>query len=58
MKCAGCGKKFDELNYLTEYGNNRLNNKNQKGYCDEDFNKKFPRLHERTENEESNKEEG
>lgn len=58
MKCKGCGKLFDELNYLTEYGNNRLKNKNQNGYCDGCFNEKFPHLHERTENEKSNQEEG
>lgn len=49
---------FDELVHLTEYGNNRLGNKNQKGYCESCFYTKFPRLHERTENEKSNKEEG
>ena len=58
MKCAGCGNRFNELVSLTEYGNGRLNNKNQKGYCEGCFDEKFPRLHERTENEKSNKEEG
>ncbi len=56
MKCAGCGNKFDELEYLTEYGNNRLNNKNNKGYCESCFDSKFPKLHDRTENEKSNNE--
>ena len=56
MKCSGCGNKFEELEYLTEYGNNRLGNKNSKGYCKECFSTKFPRLHERTEDEESSNE--
>lgn len=53
MKCSECGKIFDSLTYLTEYGLVRLGSKDTKGYCIEDFEKKFSRLHERTENEKS-----
>lgn len=55
MKCSDCGKEFDSLTYLTEYGNFKLNNKDQKGRCTCCFDKKFPDLHERKQDETSDK---
>lgn len=53
MKCCKCGKKCDELTQLTGYGALAMGCKDQKGYCDNCFNNKYPRLHERGDNEES-----
>lgn len=55
MKCHKCKKEFEELTYLSIYSRGYFNTKDEKGYCDLDFEEKYgKRLYERKLNEESN----
>lgn len=52
MKCCDCGKECEEVSVLSEYGRNKLNTKDTKERCEDCFTKKFPKLHERNDNNE------
>lgn len=54
MRCYDCGKECESINVLSEYGRNKMNTKDIKERCEECFTNKFPRLHERNDNEKSN----
>ena len=52
-RCSKCKEEKDSLDSLTEYGNNRLGNIDSNEYCGECFVTKYPHLHDRTQDEES-----
>ncbi len=45
MKCCKCGKRFDELCSLTEYGCNKVGVVDHNEYCNGCFDEEYPDLH-------------